>query len=79
MKISEAAELGIDRIRLACWALPEDHLKIDLLKDGTHGPWVHLYSPLNALLGRKNPQTVLWSDIDEDRDDWEAWRRRDEG
>lgn len=58
MKISirEAAAQKIDRIRQPHWANPLDHLKIDVLEDGTIGPWMHLYAPSNGV----NPVDLLW-------------------
>lgn len=75
MKIQDAIDQGIDRVRLPQWTDPRDHLKLDLMPDGTtHGPWVHLYSPTNEAIGNPNPVSILWMDaIDKDRDDWEQY------
>lgn len=70
MKISirEAAAQKIDRIRQPHWANPLDHLKIDVLEDGTIGPWMHLYAPINATAHGHDPVDLLWPMLKVDLD-----------
>lgn len=58
ISLNEAAKRGIDRLRLPVWAIPEDHLKIDII-DGTVGVWLHLHSPMNRSLSGKDPVNFL--------------------
>lgn len=58
ISISEAAKLGINRLRLSKWATPEDHIKIDII-NGKPGPWVHLYAPFNLECNGQDPVSVL--------------------
>ena len=61
LSINEAAAQGIERVHSPRWAIPFDHFKIDII-DGEPGPWLHLYSPINPLLGNKQPEDIFGSD-----------------
>lgn len=58
---NEAARRGIERLRQPNWISPYDHIKIDILEDGTLGPWLHLFSPQNTLLVGHDPHSMLWA------------------
>jgi hypothetical protein len=55
--LAEAAEKGIERVCCPVWACKEDYFKITIFA-GKVGPWLQLYSPLNKVIGQKNPQQV---------------------
>lgn len=59
MNFSEATGRGLCRLRLARWANPEDYVRIDVFDDGTFGPWAHLFSPVQPVIGVPTPQTML--------------------
>lgn len=69
--IGELAKQGISRIRLPFWKLPEDYVRIDLVEGGMHGPWGHLYSPLNEIMGEKNPRDFLL--VSDSSSEWEPY------
>jgi hypothetical protein len=76
MTIQEAIVKKISKIRKPFWANKEDYLQLDLFDDGEfHGPWMHLYSPTNQIIGAPNPQTFLWSD--DGKDDWEEFKAKE--
>lgn len=43
MKIQDALNARIPRIRWPGWANPQCYLRLPLMKDGTYGPWAELY------------------------------------
>jgi hypothetical protein len=60
LSIHEAMQGGIERLRLAKWANPHDHIKITILKDPQTGermlgPWWELWSPVNEMINGHNP------------------------
>lgn len=59
ISIKDAAKQGIARIRKPVWADPLDHIKIDILSDGTPGPWAHLYAPFNKACNGRDPVDML--------------------
>jgi hypothetical protein len=59
ISIADAAARGIERVRMTKWANDFDHFKIDII-DGEPGPWLHLYSPVNEVIGQSNPVDILW-------------------
>lgn len=58
--LKEAVSRGVNRVYSPIWASPFDHIKIDLYPDGSHGPWVHLYSPFNEVINGHDPVDLLW-------------------
>ncbi len=72
ISINEAVSQGIERIRRPHWAIPEDHLKLDII-DGKLGPWLHVYSPMNEEINGKNPVDMLFMELDLDLQVYEAW------
>jgi len=58
--LNEAAARGVERVRQPNWSNPFDHIKIDLFKDGSHGPWIHLYAPFNKECNGRDPVDVIW-------------------
>ncbi|MDB5079571.1 MAG: hypothetical protein JWP00_1495 [Chloroflexi bacterium] len=61
ISILEAVTKNINRLRQPKWAFPFDHIRIDILSDGTMGPFVHLYGPTNQAFNGKDPVTsVAW-------------------
>lgn len=58
ISIRQAAQNGIQRLRVPHWRLPNDHIKIDII-DGKPGPWLHLYSELNEEINGRNPCDIL--------------------
>lgn len=58
ISIVEAAELGVERLRLSKWADPMDHIKIDII-DGKPGPWIHLWCPFNKECNGRDPVDQL--------------------
>jgi len=59
MTLQDAAAAGIARVRLPSWVDPGDYVKLDLLPDGTHGPWGHLYAPIQPHIGLPTPYDFL--------------------
>jgi hypothetical protein len=57
--LKEAAARGVERVYQPNWSNPLDHIKIDLFKDGTHGPWAHLYSPFNKECNGRDPVSMI--------------------
>lgn len=66
MSINEAAAAGIERLRDPIWAIPEDHLKIDIF-NGKAGLWAHIYSPFNLECNGKDPVDILSLYIDREQ------------
>ena len=60
ISITEAATLGVDRLRLPVWADKMDHLKLDIV-DGKPGPWLHLFAPFNKKCNGRDPVDFLWA------------------
>jgi hypothetical protein len=58
ISLNTAAQTGIERLRKPEWANPLDHVKIDII-DGGRGPWVHLFSPANDAIHKRNPVPLL--------------------
>lgn len=77
ISINEAVQQGIERLRLPIWAMPMDHLKIDILamEDGNKEPrlWAHLYSPFNLGTNDKDPFPILLLTLDMDKAEWEIY------
>jgi len=73
ISINEAVHNGLSRLRKPIWVNREDYLQLDLIDDGL-GPWVHLYSSLNRLIGEPNPQDILVIGMDLDALEWEIWQ-----
>jgi len=71
ISINDAAENGIDRLRLPKWAM-EDHIKIDVF-NGKLGPWVHMYSPFNLECNGRDPVDVLIDNCDIDAKEWMSY------
>jgi len=65
MTLAEAVAAGHARVRLPHWANSSDYIKLDIIQaadDPTGrvcGPWAHLYSPVQKVLGLPRPQTFL--------------------
>jgi hypothetical protein len=57
--LREAAARGVSRMRQPNWSHPMDHIKIDILSDGSMGPWAHIYSPLNKSINGRDPVDML--------------------
>lgn len=70
MTLKEAAAKGIAYVRKPIWADPKDYVKLDLI-GGLHGPWGHLYSPLQKVIGEPTPQDFLL--IEDNSTDWETY------
>jgi hypothetical protein len=76
LTLHEAVRMGISKLRTSNWACAEDHILLDIItQDGHnyHGPLVHLYSPLNEVIGQPNPQDLLFLMFDWDEDGWEPY------
>lgn len=65
LSLRQAAERGIDRLRIPKWAQPEEHLKIDIF-DGIVGLWLHLFSPFNTECNGRDPVNILVTQVDLD-------------
>ncbi len=80
MTLREAVKRGISKVRDPGWACKDDYIQIDILpnpadpKSPHHGPWVHLYSPLNEVVGNPNPATMLCTMFDWNEDGWEEYK-----
>lgn len=70
--INEAAQQGIERLRLPIWANPLDHIKIDIF-DKHLGPWIHLYAPFNLECNGKDPMPILSFSMDCNKQEWEEY------
>jgi hypothetical protein len=68
--IMDAVSRGIERVRLPIWADPFDHIKIDLMGDGGHGPFLHLYGPSNKAINGQDPVSMLFSTIGVGTKEW---------
>lgn len=73
ISLNEAVKNGISRLRRPEWANREDYIEIDLLGDGLHGPWVHLYSPMNEDIHGTNPVDLMCTGFDWDEVGYEIW------
>ena len=71
MDIKTAAAQGIDRVRMAKWSHPMDHIKIDII-DGRPGAWAHLYCPFNKECNGRDPVDMIVGQVD-CTDEWEAY------
>ena len=69
--LEQWAKLGVARVRRDIWANPKDYVLIDLLSDGMRGPWLHLYSPMQKLIGEPTPQDILW--LNGTAEEWEEY------
>ena len=73
----QACKQGIRRIRDPKWACERDYLLIDIIEgaggERYHGPWVHLYSPLQPVIGQPTPQDLLFNRIDWDEEGIEEY------
>lgn len=69
LSIKQAAERGIKYLRKPVWAHPMDHLKIDI-HNGTFGPWIRMYSPMNLDLNKRDPMDVLCIQMDCESEDF---------
>jgi hypothetical protein len=58
MSINEMTKVGITKFRQVNWTNPDDHMEMNII-EGRPGPWFKLWSPVNELIGTKNPQTLL--------------------
>lgn len=67
ISIHQAAKNGTERLRKPIWAMPEDHLKIDII-DAKPGPWINLFSPFNKECNRRDPVSIVifFFDCDEE-------------
>ena len=69
MTVSELVAQGVSKMRKTSWALPKDHVEVELIKgaDRTYcGPWAKLHSELND-----SPKRFLF--IGEISNDWEEY------
>jgi len=57
--LREAAARGIERVYQPNWVGTLDHVKLDLARDGTFGPWLHFYSPMNQVINGRDPVDLL--------------------
>ncbi len=71
MTVDEAVAKGIDKIRKPIWINKDDHIKLDII-NGTRGPWVHFYSPVNVPVGNKNPVSIIYEG--DSATDWEEYK-----
>jgi hypothetical protein len=70
ISIREAAKAGIWRVRQKQWINPLDHLLIDIMRDGTPGPWTHLYSPINRAISGRDPVSILATVVSYNAQEW---------
>jgi hypothetical protein len=77
ISINEAVKQGVERLRNPIWAIPEDHLKIDIieLENGEKEPrlWAKLYSPFNLECNGKDPVELLLLLVGCDKAEWEPY------
>lgn len=66
ISLNQAVKRGIATLRLPIWANRKDHIKIDIFKDGTHGPWVHLICPGASAYGCAEKTDVLFDQFNWD-------------
>lgn len=70
MRIKEATEQGISRLRDPQWANHHAYVRIDLVEvNGVtgHGPWAHLYDrKTQEAIGEPTPQTFLITSLIDD-------------
>ena len=64
LSINEAVKAGVERLRRASWAIPDDHIKITITKhpetgEGMLGAWYELWSPMNEAINGRNPTKSL--------------------
>lgn len=58
ISINDALERRINKICKLEWANSGDYIMFDFVGDG-YGPWAHLYSDTNEVIGLPNPQDIL--------------------
>jgi hypothetical protein len=59
ISLNDAVEKKITRLRSPKWADPLDHFRIDLLPDGSLGPFLHQYGPSNEAVNGRDPVSVF--------------------
>lgn len=69
MKLTNAAHLGISRVRKAYWADPRDHVELVLIGRG-YAPWATLHSPLMAEINMPECEHQKLLVIGDDAADW---------
>ena len=74
MTLREAVAKRIERLRNPKWANPMDHLKLDLIGESGHGPWLHLFCPFNQECNGRDPVDFLMFDFDWDEREWVAYK-----
>ncbi len=66
MTLSEAAAIGMSRVRLPVWADPQAYLKMTLPPRGGRGVWVELFErKTQEYTGEPTPQKILCVEDDE--------------
>lgn len=74
MSLAELQAAGIARFRKPQWSNPGAYLRIDILGDGTRGPWAHLFDRLSQeAIGEPTPQTFLALALSDDSTGWLPW------
>ena len=73
ISLKQAAQQGVDRVRLPRWAHKMDHLKIDIIA-GMPGLWLHLYCPLNRACNGRDPVDTLGLDSNYDAEEFEIYQ-----
>lgn len=77
ISLNEAVDRRIDKLRMVQWTNPHDHISLDIFEDGTHGPWVSLWSPANEIVGNRNPHKMICMQFDWDAKEWLPWEDPD--
>jgi hypothetical protein len=72
MTIDEAVKKGINKIKKSNWVNKNDYLLLDIV-DGVYGPWGHLYSSNNELIGNEDPVNILL--LNDNSNDWEEFKK----
>lgn len=73
MTLTEAAIAGISRIRRPIWRNTNVYVKLDLIENGSMGPWVHLYDrTMQQFFDAPTPQTMLA--INDTTSDYEEYK-----
>lgn len=73
LSIKSAAAQGIERVRKPNWANKYDHIRIDILEGGKPGPWTHLFSPMNMAMNKRDPVSMIFSNMEYEVEEYEPY------
>jgi len=70
--IHDAVSQKIKYLRRPIWANKFDHIKIQIIENQL-GPWVELYCPFNQECNGRDPVSLLITQFDRNKEEWEPY------